>query len=283
MVHPAINNISRQARQGSVSAIIQILNEQLADSGVRTRAMLDDGVLQLLCEAVSPDLLEQEPLVERIRQMLEAIAPRNIRRVNINSRIVKEQQLLWLDEIKRNPDQELLWQQAIKLTQPNPIKRILEDRKLAHFDDLADVPKSARTNQRDNRSFWRGIVVGGISLAGLLVLVGWAVSNWLGLDVISQLGQSPPSPETPAPAPANQPDPFVQAVRLAEQAAQEGQTAATVAEWLEIAGRWQRASDLMAQVAESDGRYPTAQDRRIQYAQNSRAALQQAENASDDN
>ncbi|MBW4651748.1 MAG: hypothetical protein KME20_01620 [Kaiparowitsia implicata GSE-PSE-MK54-09C] len=283
MVHPTINNISRQARQGSVSAIIQILNEQLADSGVRTRAMLDDGVLQLLCEAARAELLEQEPLVERIRQMLEAIAPRNIRRVNINSRIVKEQQLLWLDEIKRNPDKELLWQQEIKLTQPNPIKRMLEDRKLAHFDDLADVPKSARTNQRDNRSFWRGIVVGGISLAGLLVLVGWAVSNWLGLDVISQLGQSPPSPETPAPAPANQPDPFVQAVRLAEQAAQEGQTAVTVAEWLEIAGRWQRASDLMAQVAESDGRYPTAQDRRIQYAQNSRAALQQAETASDDN
>jgi hypothetical protein len=46
-----INDIIWQARQGSVAAIIQVLNESLVLSGVRTRAVFADGVLQLLCEA----------------------------------------------------------------------------------------------------------------------------------------------------------------------------------------------------------------------------------------
>ena len=44
----SIENITKQARQGSVAAIIQVLNDKLADSGVRTRAIFEDGVLQLL-------------------------------------------------------------------------------------------------------------------------------------------------------------------------------------------------------------------------------------------
>ena len=50
----SVNDIAKQARRGSVSAIIQILNEKLADSGVRTRAIFEDGILQLLCEAPTP-------------------------------------------------------------------------------------------------------------------------------------------------------------------------------------------------------------------------------------
>ncbi|HEY9656945.1 MAG TPA: hypothetical protein V6C65_00670, partial [Allocoleopsis sp.] len=61
-----MDDIARQARQGSVSAIIQILNEKLADSGVRTRAMFAQGVLQLLCEAQRPDQLEQPTLVSQV-------------------------------------------------------------------------------------------------------------------------------------------------------------------------------------------------------------------------
>ncbi|MEO0488207.1 MAG: hypothetical protein AAFZ49_01450, partial [Cyanobacteria bacterium J06659_2] len=79
----------------------------------------------------------------------------------------------------------------------------------------------------------------------------------------------PPLPEDP--------DPFVQAVRLAEQAAADGKIAETAADWLDLASRWQRASDLMSQVPETDERYPTAQDRVDAYQQNSEAALAEAE------
>ncbi|MBE9183055.1 hypothetical protein IQ268_31460, partial [Oculatella sp. LEGE 06141] len=72
-------------------------------------------------------------------------------------------------------------------------------------------------------------------------------------------------------------DPFVQAVRLAERAVADGQTAASSADWLDLASRWQRASDLMSQVPAQDNRYTTAQDRIQLYRQNSEAALQQAQ------
>lgn len=42
-----INDIAWQAHQGSVAAIIQLLNENLAHLGVRTRAVFSNGVLQL--------------------------------------------------------------------------------------------------------------------------------------------------------------------------------------------------------------------------------------------
>jgi len=128
MVDP-MDDIAKQARQGSVAAIIQILNEKLAESGVRTRAMFVDGVLQLLCEAATLQQLEQSTLVQRIRQILESIAPHNIRRVNINSRIVREQQLLWLEEISRDPDAQLLWSEEIILAKPNILRRLGEDLK----------------------------------------------------------------------------------------------------------------------------------------------------------
>jgi hypothetical protein len=66
-----MDDIARQAHQGSVAAIIQTLNEQLSDAGVRTRAVFADGVLQLLCEAASKEQLEQSVLVVKIRQILE--------------------------------------------------------------------------------------------------------------------------------------------------------------------------------------------------------------------
>lgn len=122
-----INDIAWQAHQGSVAAIIQLLNDKLVESGVRTRAIFSDGVLQLLCEAQSVDQLEKTTIVQKIRQILESIAPRNIRRVNINSRIVREQQLLWLTEIYRDRDNQLLWSEEITLPKPNIFRQILKD------------------------------------------------------------------------------------------------------------------------------------------------------------
>lgn len=285
MVDP-MDDIVRQARQGSVSAIIQVLNERLANSGVRTRAILDGGVLQLLCEAATPEQLEQTSLVDRVKRELETIGPRSIRRVNINSRIVREQQLLWLQEIQRDPHNQLLWSQEITLARPNVLKRLVEDWKYNSMLEAQQKPvKNTPWGARERKQFWRGILVGGASLGLLLALVGWALSDWLRVSlptasntpapVASPVVNPAASPATAA-APAPTQDPFVLAVRLAEQSVAAGKTAQTSADWLELASRWQRASDLMGQVPASDPRYPTAQNRQQLYAQNSQAAQQKA-------
>ena len=95
----SIDDIAKQARQGSVAAIIQVLNEKLRSSGIRTRAVLAEGVLQILGEARSAEPLEQLILVDRIREILESLAPKNIRQVRINSRLVREHNLLWPEEL----------------------------------------------------------------------------------------------------------------------------------------------------------------------------------------
>ena len=296
MVDP-MDDIALQARQGSVAAIIQILNEKLAKSGVRTRAMFEDGRLQLLCEAATPEQLEQTVLSDRIQSILESIAPRNIRRVNINSRIVREQQLLWLDEIYREPE-SLLWAQEIRLRQLNPMQRWIQDRKYGPQQsdrNRASLSKS----QKPSHSFLRGIL-GGISLLLLLVVVGTALSKWLGLGWVEQmqtllLGSpsetSDPEGEVEEPEavengdsvpsePAQ--DVFAQAVTIAQGAAVDGSTAESAAEWLELAARWQRAADLMSQVTDDDPRYNTAQNRVQVYQQNRQAALAQAESLQPD-
>lgn len=278
-----IDDIVSQARQGSVAAVIQVLNEKLAESGVRTRAVFTNGVLQLLCEAASPEQLEQSTLSAKIKQILEAIAPRNIRRVNINSRIVREQQLLWLEEISRDPENQLLWSEQITIKQASVFKRLAEDVKsYKPVHNKAALPKASRP-VAEKRQFWRGIV-GGASLSLLLLLVGWVLYDYWQNSLNPQpQGQSSPSPEpvatspTPAISPPPASEPFAEAVRLAEQAAAAGKTAQSSVQWLEIATKWQQASELMAQVTPENDRYETAQDRVRLYRKNSEAAQNQAE------
>lgn len=280
-----VDDIASQARQGSVAAIIQTLNEQLADAGVRTRAIFADGVLQLLCEAASSKQLEQSVLVSQVRQILEDIAPRNIRRVRINSRIVREQQLLWLEEITRDP-KNLLWSEEIVLAKPNLLKQLTQS--LKHHQTIPSkksvFPKTSSQLLREQRPFRRGIVRGvGLSLA--LVLVSWVVYDWLNLKLndkkqpqsmnsIAESSQTPSTASTSASAPVA--DPFVQAVRLAEQAAAASQTVQTAAQWLDVAAKWERASDLMSAVKPDDSRYKTARDRMMLYRQNSEVAQKKA-------
>ncbi|PSR18463.1 hypothetical protein C8255_07370 [filamentous cyanobacterium CCP3] len=277
-MHPTIDDIDFQARQGSVAAIIQILNEHFAEEGIRTRAIQDSGILQLLVEAPSADALPREAVVDQVRQVLETISPRGISRVNINSRIVQEQQLLWLDEIKRDPENSLLWSEPIVLKRPNPAARLWRDLRAPRQRNpfLDDVYKKKPTSSRS--AFWRGII-GGASLALLLLLVGWATKDWLGVDL--RLGaQSDSSSEAePAAAPAapSGQDPFVLAVRIAQQSVEDGKSATTAAEWLDLAVRWQRAADLMAEVPPEDERYPIAQDRVQTYSGNKTMALMEAE------
>ena len=209
----SVNNIAKQARQGSVAAIIQVLNDKLADSGVRTRAIFEDGVLQLLCEAPDLDQLEQSTLVERVRQILESISPRNIRRVKINSRIVREQQLLWLEEINRDPENQVLWSQEITLTRPNLFKQFMEDLQTQQEQQTkTTLPTTSPRKAREQRQFKRG-VLGGAGISFLILLLGWVAYNAFGskLQGATQATTSTasPTPESPAaiapasPAPAS--------------------------------------------------------------------------------
>jgi hypothetical protein len=274
-----VNDILGQARQGSVAAIIQVLNEQLADSGIRTRAILADGILQLLCEAPTEAQLEKTEVVSRVKTILESLAPRHIRKVNINSRLVREEQLLWYEEIMRDPENQLLWSELIKINQPHPLLRFWQDLQQPKSRSEIIVTDKKR-NQLSQKYFLRGLV-GGASLCLLLVLLGWVIKHRLGISWAEILPQERLSedmqPEPTAVAPPPNQDVFAQAVRLAEQAAADGQLAQTPAEWLDLAARWQRASELMAQVPPEDENYQVAQDRVEAYQNNSNLALNQAE------
>jgi hypothetical protein len=277
-MHSTIDDIDLQARQGSVAAIIQILNEHFAHAGIRTRAVQDNGILQLLVEAPTPEQLPQESLVDEVRQVLETISPKGITKVNINSRIVQEQQLLWLDEIKRDPKNSVLWSEPVILRRPNPMVRFWQDLRAPRQRNpfLEDMPSKKTIASRS--AFWRGLI-GGASLALLLLLVGWATKDWLRANLGAGTGLTR-QPETVAdPPPALNPDqdPFVLAVRIAQQSVEDGKSATTTAAWLDLAVRWQRASDLMAEVPPTDERYAIAQDRIATYANNKALAIQEAE------
>jgi len=257
MVHP-MDDIATQARLGSVAAIIQVLNDKLADYGVRTRAVLADGVLQILCEAATPELLERETTIDLVRQILESISPQNIRRVRINSRIVREQQLLWLEEINRDPEGQLLWSGQIKLARPNIIKRLLEDWKIRRRQGDRGLPLPAPSFSHQRRQpdrLWHGFLWG----AGvMLLIVGGGTYYYRQQQTLKP--ESPTEAETLSPVVGSS-DSFAQAVRMAEQAAAAGKEAKTRSDWLAIAALWDQASNLMGAVPPSHPEYKTAQNR----------------------
>lgn len=77
-------------------------------------------------------------------------------------------------------------------------------------------------------------------------------------------------------------DPFVLAVRLAQQSVRDGEVAETQDEWKAIAVKWQEAADLMAAVPADDERYEIAQNRIDVYEANRDVALSEAEKADTD-
>ena len=293
-----INDIVWQAHQGSVAAIIQLLNEKLAKSGVRTRAIFSNGVLQLLCEAARIEQLEQSPLVEQIQQILESIAPRHIRRVNINSRIVREQQLLWLKEIDSDRENQLLWSQEIALIQPNILKQLIKDFTEAQAElGKPNFPKTPVSrplvliNKEKHENKPKKKILAAAGLCSLLLL-GWVVYAQLGnkLKNLMQLETSKLTTEnindnkaqTPSRAPNNSlsepsDDPFAISVRIANQASASGKTATTSTQWLEIAAKWQRASDLMGTMPQNHSRYQEAKIRTQLYKKYSEAAQKEAD------
>ena len=273
-----VNDVFGQAQEGSVAAIIQILNERLADNGIRTRAVFIDNVLQLLCEAPTNEQLEKSVVVENIRKILETISPRRIRRVKINSRLVQEQQLLWFEEINRDPDSHLLWAEMITLKQPHLFKRVARDFRRPKM--RGNMPEGAsKSDLRQRKSFLSGII-GGLSVALLLLGVSiWAYKQRFTVPIApvasSSTSVSTQSASEQLPLPESY-DSFARAVRIAEQSAKDGLTATTSADWLSLAARWQQASDLMAEVPASDERHAIAQDRINAYKSNSESLLQKA-------
>ncbi len=314
MVHQ-INDIASQASQGSIAAIIQVLNEKLANSGVRTRAVFDGGVLQLLCEARTKESLEKSPLVQKIKQILESIAPRNVHRVNINSRIVREQQLLWLEEINRDPENQLLWSEQITLKRPNVLKRIIRDfqenKKESQKPQLPQ-PQSSRHLIVRNKSKSRKSFLGGMTntliLCLILVSAGWLTYYFLGskihnsietatlkykapneskikslkpTDIKNKL-QTPAVKASPtdsqAPDQQLEDDIFYIAIRIANQTVEDRKTANTSAKWLDVAEKWQYASDLMSEVPSTHSRFKEAQSRIKLYKEYSDLAKEKANN-----
>lgn len=296
-----INDIAWQAHQGSVAAIIQVLNERLVMSGVRTRAIFADGVLQILCEAATVEQLEQSTLVANIQQILESIAPRNIRKVNINSRIVREEQLLWLEEINRNSENQLLWSQEISLSQPSLFQQLIQDFTTAYTEfgkPILPKAQSLLTNQDKNKDTTNKLIIGSVSLCALLLLAGLfderlgnSIKNLIPLKIspsVKTAGETKSevlsSNVKKSPAQSvndTSDDQFADAVRLANQASAAGKTATTSTQWLELAARWQRASDLMNQVPPSHSRYQEAQIRAKLYRQYSKDAEKEAEKMGD--
>ncbi|OKH40145.1 hypothetical protein NIES2119_04275 [[Phormidium ambiguum] IAM M-71] len=294
MVDPR-ENVAKQARSGSVAAIIQLLNEKLTDTGVRTRAVREKDLLQLLCEAEKAEQLEKSTIVPQIQEILAIISPRNIRRAKINSRIIQEQQLLWLEEINRDPENNLLWAEEIKLPKRHFWDRWAENLSEQKFT-IGKQPtlKASLTPVERSRQQWRrGIIVGALfSLTASLV--GWGIYHSLNrsasqtaaknTDSVATTLSSPNQKANTAKAVVQQTsvsvamsDPFVAAVKLAEQAVAAGQVAKTPAQWLEIAAKWQKASDYMSNVPTKDDRYKLAQNRKILYRQSSEVALKEAQ------
>jgi hypothetical protein len=301
MMVDRINDIFWQAQQGSVAAIIQVLNERLADSGVRTRAVFDDSVLQLLCEANTEQQLERTVLVEKIHQILKLIAPRNIHRVNINCRIVREQQLLWLEEIYRDSENQLLWSEEIVLEKPSFLQQFIKDlqerRTESARNHLSKVSPSRPiviTNRKNSKSSVWGWILLAASIcvlfammgAALYVLVGDRFKNSpsfvpltksLETQGTKQLQPEKSSVETNQSSGTGKQDYFVNAVKIANEASETGRKAKTSTQWLELAANWQRASDLMGKVPPSHNRYQEAQIRTKLYRSYSEAAQKKAE------
>jgi hypothetical protein len=288
MVANSVNDSLRQAYQGSVSAIIQILNDRLAGTGIRTRAIFEGRVLQLLCEAPKPEQLDQESVVQQVKSTLEDISPRNIRRVNINARIIQEQQLLWLDEIKKGGgDNPVLWSQELVLSRPNLMNHFFAGLKKDGPEMPAyaqDTPSGRKGNNQKPRP---KVITAAVAGVGVLGLAGFGAYKLLQPAPIAELpaksGTTAKVAATKAtgtkpPIATGQPsDDFGAAVRLANTANEQTKTAKTSSDWKAIAQTWGQASDLMAKVQPNSANYAIAQDRTVKYRSNQAIALKKAQ------
>ena len=282
-----INDTFMQARQGSITAIIQIMNEQLAKLGVRIRAIFSDGVLQVLCEASEVQQLKKSSIVEEVREILEAISPHNIQQVKINSRVLQEQQLLWLEDITRERKNQLLWSQTITLTKPNIFKQIANNfQKNKPTPTKIPLSKSIYSKGIQKLNQFQPDVIGIFFLSLLMLILGIQINKWLNLSGIYEI-KALENAASQSPSPTNKKSSediepkskaaFTQAVRLAQKAVADGKIAQSQEEWMAIAKTWQQAAELMASVSPSYSRHDIAVDRAEVYQKHSDIAKKEAE------
>ncbi len=281
------NDIFMQARRGSVAAIIQILNEQLATLDVRIRAIFSDGVLQVLCEAPQVQQLEKSNIVEEVKQTLEEISPRNIQQVKINSRIVQEQKLLWLEDITKDPENQLLWSQEITLTRPNIFKQIANNWQTNKPKTTKILlSKTVYSTGMPKQNQFQPDVISIFFLSLLMLTLGILVNRQFNLSGIDRItvsentvsqSPSPTNKKSTEDTEAKSKAAFTQAVRLAQKAVADGKIAQSQEEWVAIAKTWQQAAELMASVSPSYSRYDVAVNRAELYQKNSEIAKKEAE------
>jgi hypothetical protein len=215
--------------------------------------------------------------VGRVKEILEAIAPRNIRRVRVNSRILQNQRLLWLEDIIRDPDNQLLWSEDIILRQPNPIQQFMAD-----FKSNKNRPIAVNSTERirEERQFRRGLLIGGMSICLLLIIGGFALYQWWNSQLPEGFETQEPgvsSPQSPPLDSLSDEELFKRAVDLAQEAVALGKGADTEAQWSEIADKWGEAADLMAAVSPDYPRHATAQNRVALYRRNRDVAQEEAQ------
>lgn len=263
--------MNKQAHRGRIANIIEILNEQMADLGVTNRAIFINDVLQLLCEARNAESLEQSIIVSKIRGILESIAPRNIRRVRINGRILQENQLLWLEDITQDPENQLLWSEEIILKKPNIFHKISgSNQSDLPLKSLSQQPKSGQLQQN---------LIWVIAVTVVLILMGFLLYNALQFQLLESLQSQPETEIESSPKPPetlSSAEQFSRGVKIAEEAAAEGKFADTRQEWLEIAQKWQQAADYMNGVSPDFERYATAQNRAALYRRNQEQAQRES-------
>lgn len=275
-----MDNITQLAHQGSIKAIMQILNQQLRDAGINTKiASGDHGVLEILCEAGHPENLDKQRIVDCIQRSLDQIAPRTFRKVHIQSRLTNDTQALWVSTLSQKERRKLIWSEDICINRISLFQKAL---KSLGIQSLAkpSAKKSKRAKLKNNVDQWlKGdrqiwVIMGAIAA----VSVGWAARDWALLKTQVQLqATTNPAQNVPRdPGSILDFDAFNQSVRLATQAANGGKTATTYGEWLDLANRWQQASDLMKRIPQDHPRYTEAQERILSYRQNSEVALAKA-------
>lgn len=271
-----MEDLSHRAQQGSLTAMTQILNDELREIGVTIKiAVTEKGVLQILCEAGHPENLDKPIILRYLQRSLQDIAPRAIRDVYIRSRLTNDTQCLWVANLTPEARRKLLWSEKIQIQHLSFWEKLLPPQQKPRQQH----PLRRRLRLNYTTKVILGTMFGTIACGGL----SWLVSDWWQLKFRALAPVTVPitvaaksDRVTPQGQPAVSEDAFTQAVRLANQAALDGQTAASYGEWLSLATRWQQASALMASVAQNHPRYTEAQIRVLSYRQNSEAALAQA-------
>ncbi|MGL5080554.1 MAG: hypothetical protein ACRC8A_03620 [Microcoleaceae cyanobacterium] len=304
-------DIVQQARQGKVAAILQVLNHQLAESGIQTRAVLRDGMLHLLCEALTLELLNRSEIVAQVKEILTALSPDYINHSRVYGRVIQPEQLLWLDHLIRDANPQVVWQEDILLGSASLFQRLFKHFKHSHTASSSKIlsPTWAERLQ-EQRLFRRGALAGAcltLGLGGIAIALYSGLNSRLLLssqsipqptalsrpDFNTQSGSTHSTPLEPPASPSFNAPPspssnievsqnsdeekFAQAVRLAEGAVDLGKSAQSRAEWLTIADTWETASTLMTEVSPDYSRHATAQNRAALYRRNAEVAQEEAD------